>query len=598
MSLPRCSLQAPRGQTSAGDAAPASPTSPSRRSMSTSRLLWRTACCLARGRNADLFNYRLCATSSTTSLGASFTHADHNPWTTPLSLVQVGTLLFQSGAVKSFETPAFRTATQIRSVHRSVGDIRTNVDQRPIALSASPLRPPSGLPTRELTPQSKRFWISHLRLNYMLLIAETCAVLLYLIRTPHGPHRSLLIITSVLTLGVAVAIVPYLDRVGSSGHGAWFANASILATGAVLTVVLVLDSGLDSPLVGLLVLPITCAALALPLRAVVVCAAATLTEYAIIALLDPTISSDLPQIVMFVALLCGVIALAVGSSLHRTTLQNRQSDLVDELEHLAETDELTACLNHRAFYQRLQSEIDRSVRHHLDLSLVVLDVDLFKSYNDEHGHLDGDAELSSLGWALQQRCRTSDVVARIGGDEFALILPETSLQAAKKFATSVADAVRGEPSVHVTVSMGVAELSPMEPTTARIFRDADAALYVAKSSGRDQVHSASSRSAPFAGARSTNLRSEDRDLLEQQYRDAQQQMLEAVSILDTLQAASPLGLGFVDRETRILRINPALAAITGVPAGELVGRLVREVVPICGRSLHLCTKRSLTLVNP
>jgi len=162
----------------------------------------------------------------------------------------------------------------------------------------------------------------------------------------------------------------------------------------------------------------------------------------------------------------------------------------DSLSDLAFRDELTGLFNRRYFDLKLQEEIDRSARYGRSLSLVLADIDHFKSYNDEFGHQKGDEVLRSVSDLLRGTCRSSDVAARYGGEELALILPETDVEGAflvaekaRKLIEERAVDVAGR---RVTVSMGVAPFGPDCDDPARLVAAADRALYRAKEDGRNR----------------------------------------------------------------------------------------------------------------
>jgi diguanylate cyclase (GGDEF)-like protein len=165
-----------------------------------------------------------------------------------------------------------------------------------------------------------------------------------------------------------------------------------------------------------------------------------------------------------------------------------------DLERLAHTDSLTGLYNRRFFMQRLDEEAERFNRHARALSVLVFDLDLFKRVNDEHGHEIGDKALQVVAGVMNDIRRVSDVAARIGGEEFALLLPETDRDGATRLAQRLRRAIadqfiadaEGQPFT-ITVSIGVATLtqSPGEPTM--LLREADKALYRAKSAGRNMV---------------------------------------------------------------------------------------------------------------
>ena len=168
------------------------------------------------------------------------------------------------------------------------------------------------------------------------------------------------------------------------------------------------------------------------------------------------------------------------------------------LEHLAATDPLTEALNRRAFLEMGQQELSRAVRYDRPLTLLALDVDHFKRINDRHGHDAGDAVLQAFCDIVRANLRDSDLFARLGGEEFAVLLPETAPENALKTAERLRQAVEGmrvsaqDEVVAVSVSIGVAALGPDAADVSQILNDADRALYAAKDGGRNRVVAASS----------------------------------------------------------------------------------------------------------
>jgi two-component system, cell cycle response regulator len=171
-------------------------------------------------------------------------------------------------------------------------------------------------------------------------------------------------------------------------------------------------------------------------------------------------------------------------------LQQQLLDTNHKLEELSLTDSLTSLRNRRAFDERLGDAFEHSRRYDRPLSLVVLDVDHFKSINDTHGHAIGDAVLRIVAERIAKCSRASDFVARIGGEEFAVILPETPLFEAMQFAEKIRAHIAATPiaGLYVTVSLGVANaLHSRVTTTTDLFDAADQALYRAKSNGRNRT---------------------------------------------------------------------------------------------------------------
>ncbi len=171
----------------------------------------------------------------------------------------------------------------------------------------------------------------------------------------------------------------------------------------------------------------------------------------------------------------------------------------DELEQLAITDQLTGLYNRRYFYTMFQSEINRAQRFRRPLSVLLLDIDHFKCYNDCNGHLAGDDCLRRVSSALTRSLRRStDFVARFGGEEFVVMLPEADACCAMQTAEYLRAAVEGlnilyseEDPRPVTVSIGVACCAPDQCQTDQQLLDlADAAMYSAKSGGRNRVATA------------------------------------------------------------------------------------------------------------
>jgi diguanylate cyclase (GGDEF)-like protein len=165
------------------------------------------------------------------------------------------------------------------------------------------------------------------------------------------------------------------------------------------------------------------------------------------------------------------------------------------IERLADTDELTNLPNRRAFEAGFEREWMRHRRNQKPLSLVLFDVDLFKSINDRHGHARGDFVLESVGQVLRSGVRATDLPARYGGEEFAIVLPETDRPAALWTAERLRQAIatlrfpEQESEFHITVSAGVATSDPDFRPSDRLvlFVAADTALRQAKERGRDRV---------------------------------------------------------------------------------------------------------------
>lgn len=176
----------------------------------------------------------------------------------------------------------------------------------------------------------------------------------------------------------------------------------------------------------------------------------------------------------------------------RTLLDFKQ--YLDTCEEEAVTDHLTGLANRRRFERQLEREVARTVRYGRPFCLLLLDIDNFKTVNDTYGHEAGDEAIRRLALTLQAGTRGIDLAARIGGEEFAVILPETDLEGGVDVAERLRAAIKAAeiPTVgRITASFGVAELPLHAETGHELKAAADAALYEAKHNGRDRVEQAS-----------------------------------------------------------------------------------------------------------
>jgi diguanylate cyclase (GGDEF)-like protein len=167
--------------------------------------------------------------------------------------------------------------------------------------------------------------------------------------------------------------------------------------------------------------------------------------------------------------------------------------LEKSLRKMSECDSLTGVLNRRTFQNQISREWSRATRHKLPLSCVLLDIDLFKKINDEHGHVVGDAALIAVANMLRYQCRPADYICRYGGEEFLVLLTETTEEGAVNWAERVRKAIAEQPisangkSLRMTISFGVAEKLADTVNPERLIDLADQALLVAKQLGRNRV---------------------------------------------------------------------------------------------------------------
>jgi two-component system cell cycle response regulator len=180
--------------------------------------------------------------------------------------------------------------------------------------------------------------------------------------------------------------------------------------------------------------------------------------------------------------------------LARVRVGSRVVQYQQNLEYQTQVDSLTGLFNRRAFERKIEEEFERAKRYNHALSLLLLDIDNFKSINDTYGHHGGDTALIKISETLQERTRRSDFSARYGGEEFVLILPETDQESALQVASKIHDEIKSRTfgtstkPFTLTVSIGLTSTSTKHYADWRqMVDDADRAMYVAKNSGKDRV---------------------------------------------------------------------------------------------------------------
>lgn len=176
-------------------------------------------------------------------------------------------------------------------------------------------------------------------------------------------------------------------------------------------------------------------------------------------------------------------------------LSSERQQMLEKLERLAITDGLTKLYNSRHFYKQMRIEVDRSNRYKHSLALMLLDIDHFKQYNDRYGHLEGDKVLVKIGQIIKECLRKMDSAYRYGGEEFTIILPETTGKEASAVAPRIQTSLGSvkfypvpDKAVNITVSIGVTEYCPGENLSSFVQR-ADKAMYVSKQKGRNRISS-------------------------------------------------------------------------------------------------------------
>ena len=167
----------------------------------------------------------------------------------------------------------------------------------------------------------------------------------------------------------------------------------------------------------------------------------------------------------------------------------------DQQYKLATTDGLTELYNHRYFQEQLLNQINHSKRYGNPVSLIIIDIDFFKKFNDTYGHQSGDAVLRQVAFTLKKNVRATDIVCRYGGEEMSIILPNTKYEEAVNIAQKLCQMVASRKfklthsrESNVTISLGVSSIESDGETPAQIIDSADKRLYNAKENGRNRVN--------------------------------------------------------------------------------------------------------------
>ncbi|HEY7948978.1 MAG TPA: GGDEF domain-containing protein [Acidimicrobiales bacterium] len=330
-------------------------------------------------------------------------------------------------------------------------------------------------------------WRRHLYMGIASFVVGGLLLLAYIAVTPHSPRRGILMVVDVLAIMVSLVVIgPVGTRsLTASWRGVFFFWWSV-GTVAVIAVALGLDGGAGSPLAGLLVLPVLFGGLLYRLPAVIGLASLALGCFGVIFVAGPPVSGARA---LATAAMIGVAGgISATGAMNRYIWERERHSLTERLHGLATHDGLTGCLNYQAFQEALVVECTRAERYGRPLSVVIADLDGFKAINDTNGHGVGDMTLASVAAAMLSGVRTTDLVGRIGGDEFAVLLPETSMDEARLLVERIRVQTGGIITpAPATISFGVAIWCGQGDSHGELLRRADSALYEAKRLGRNGV---------------------------------------------------------------------------------------------------------------
>jgi diguanylate cyclase (GGDEF)-like protein len=331
-------------------------------------------------------------------------------------------------------------------------------------------------PAHDTSTNLARFWRSYVHIGVLTYSMGALAVVVYALTTP-GPHRQTLEVIGCLSLAACVGPFRWIGlRLVPTRWSKTFFTSWAMSTFVFIAVGAVLDGGVRSPISYFLVLPMLFAGLAYSAGTVsFLCAFGVLTTL-VVGILTPHGSWSMTAFLAVAILIAGVITAAAALNRDR---------LMGQLMDSANLDALTGCLTRGAFQDRLDQESRLAQRHRTTFSVIVADLDNLKTLNDSGGHHSGDRALRSLAAVLRQAARGTDVVGRIGGDEFAMLLHETDQGDAMEVATRLQDALHAATGTElVTASLGVSTWLGPEDRPDALLRRADEALYTAKRGGR------------------------------------------------------------------------------------------------------------------
>lgn len=332
-----------------------------------------------------------------------------------------------------------------------------------------------------------RFWMGMLYAALGGYALGSAAILSYVALTWSQSNRVAMV--GVIGAALIVAVTVFVRRrrlVRSPRRGRIFA-ACDAATFALIVVLCILDSGINSPMTYLYILPMLYLGIGFSLEAVLVSGFIGLLGCVLLITLNTGPVYGPTNMLQLMTLSVGWVLAILGAQ-NRERQDNLLMELRLKLEKLATTDELTGCLNQRAFMAAVEQEYSRANRYGHDMALLLIDIDYFKQINDQHGHLMGDAVLRYVGEMMRETARHADIVGRQGGDEMALLAPETCLEDAAVLAERLVQQIRAHTfPVNLTLSIGVCAMNGQMEDVKNLFQRTDQALYEAKRRGRDQV---------------------------------------------------------------------------------------------------------------
>jgi diguanylate cyclase (GGDEF)-like protein len=326
------------------------------------------------------------------------------------------------------------------------------------------------------------FWRAQVYLGALLTSLGVLAGLLYaLLGTPEHANQLLIVAAGGALAAALIMLLPHEAILISPHRSAFFYAWSGFSIGYV-ALALITDGGASSPLAMQLILPVVFAGQTYRPVAVVVVSLVSGVTYVVIAIVGPSVPAGTVILLTSGLFWCGLISALTARA--RLRVIGEMHDLHESLRETARRDPLTGCLNHGAFHDAVAVELARTKRSDRPTAALLVDLDDFKSVNDRFGHLAGDELLRRVGDVMRSVLRADDVAGRIGGDEFALLLPELRIDHAQVVAQRLLAALAES---GVSASMGVAIAEDGDLDADGLLGRADIALYEAKRGGKCRV---------------------------------------------------------------------------------------------------------------
>ena len=336
-----------------------------------------------------------------------------------------------------------------------------------------------------------------------ILIVAVALLFLVLLVDPPGSDRRDQYLPYIIGLGALVVLAYGLNRAGhySVAAGLIVAGALLGPWGSLLIDPSILR-GDFVPLTYVILSVLLSSILLSPLLTMAL-AGMQLLALALIAIANPAVASvnwpSFLALIFFVSVLCIIASLIIRGNLEQIDIRSRQlAESAASLRELSVRDHVTQLFNRRYLEETLAREIRRSVRSHRTIGVILFDIDQFKKVNDRWGHAAGDAVLQEIGRVASMHIRGGDIACRYGGDEFVLVLPETTRSATHKRAEQLRETVRqleqeydGQDLGTITITLGVASFPIHGSTGDELLKSADKALYRAKNEGGNRVDVAS-----------------------------------------------------------------------------------------------------------